>query len=541
MIALLSRAEKALSLRAWHEAHSTDQEQLFAIFFQELRGKGGVYPLYYLWLNAWQAELKNFYLVADFDPWHSFLLFCYSKQPAFSAAKIDRSQPIVGPAAAHLRLHRQELALNRCFFLEKLWHTDLNRLFLSIFQALEPPSSSLKAEAQAGIKIDLLKAWKARPKEQPKAQPKSGAKAEPDSMADQPATELVRHLNASSLGQPFFYPFLWDDGLKELPSAKTPTAKSNQKPLQPKTKAITAAHQALAKIGQALQQNPPSASSLNFQQNFRASAVSQLLNEFWQHHSGGKISQFAAFETTWQNASLKLTPRLLDPAQNFGQLVGLEKNHQALIENTQNFLEGKFFRHTLLWGDRGMGKSSSAVALIDHFAASSLKLLELSTQELLFLPSLLSKLQAYPEKFLLLLDDVRFLPDDPRVGILKRVLAGSLASFSSERADNVLFLVTSNHRDLVMLDPDLDLRVPKNKEVLDEAKALDDRFGLKLYYGAWQFEVLKQFLLRLAERHSYPVADPDSFYQEFLNFCLYNQLDAPSARAIQSFLLNRKN
>lgn len=202
----------------------------------------------------------------------------------------------------------------------------------------------------------------------------------------------------------------------------------------------------------------------------------------------------------WRVKSEKLQPvTRLDPIQ-LEDLLGVEAQKQALVDNTRRFLNGQRAQHTLLWGSRGTGKSSLIKALLNHFATDGLRMIQLDKNALDFLPELLDKLAERPFHFVIVCDDLSFEDRDVSYKPLKSLLEGGL----EQPPENVLLYASSNRRHLL---PEQQAENQASRVVgqevhytdsLEDKLALSDRFGLWLsfYPPDWAvyFEMIENHL-----------------------------------------------
>ena len=163
-------------------------------------------------------------------------------------------------------------------------------------------------------------------------------------------------------------------------------------------------------------------------------------------------------------------------------LLGLDRPKALLLENTRRFAAGLPANNALVWGARGMGKSSLVKALHGHVSASAsdrpLELIEIHRTDVATLGVLNAHLARRPAQCLIYCDDLSFDYDDGAYKSLKTVLDGGLAG----RPDNVLFYATSNRRHLMpreMVDNEAGSAITPG-EAVDEKLSLSDRFGLWL-------------------------------------------------------------
>jgi predicted AAA+ superfamily ATPase len=155
-----------------------------------------------------------------------------------------------------------------------------------------------------------------------------------------------------------------------------------------------------------------------------------------------------------------------------------------LVENTERFARGLPANNALLWGARGMGKSSlvkaahAAVNAGSPADAPPLKLVEIHREDIDSLPTLMNLVRPAPYPFVLFCDDLSFDSDDTTYKSLKAVLEGGIEG----RPANVIFYATSNRRHLMprdMMDNERATAINPG-EAVEEKISLSDRFGLWL-------------------------------------------------------------
>jgi len=161
-------------------------------------------------------------------------------------------------------------------------------------------------------------------------------------------------------------------------------------------------------------------------------------------------------------------------------LIGVNRARDTLLENTRHFTRGLPANNALLWGARGMGKSSLVKAIHGALRAEGLplKLVELSREDLPSVQRLLAVLRRSSHRFVLFLDDLSFSHDDQHYKSLKAVLDGGIEG----RPDNVILYATSNRRHLMprdMIENERSSAISPS-EAVEEKVSLSDRFGLWL-------------------------------------------------------------
>jgi len=161
-------------------------------------------------------------------------------------------------------------------------------------------------------------------------------------------------------------------------------------------------------------------------------------------------------------------------------LHGIDRVSDILLDNTRRFADGLPANNALLWGARGMGKSSLVKAVHAELCGDDhrLALVEIHREDIPSLPHLLEILRTSFRRFVLFCDDLSFDHDDTSYKSLKAVLEGGIEG----RPQNVVFYATSNRRHLMprdMIENERSTAISPS-EAVDEKVSLSDRFGLWL-------------------------------------------------------------
>ncbi len=196
--------------------------------------------------------------------------------------------------------------------------------------------------------------------------------------------------------------------------------------------------------------------------------------------AAGKVDFTTADAFVWQAATGTLQPVPKVNRVEMGLLQGIDRVRDQLVENTERFAKGLAANNALLWGARGMGKSSLVKAVHADIARATpgLKLVEIHREDIESLPALMAILRPTPYRFLVFCDDLSFDGGDTSYKSLKAVLEGGIEG----RPDNVLFYATSNRRHLLprdMMDNERATAINPG-EAVEEKVSLSDRFGLWL-------------------------------------------------------------
>jgi predicted AAA+ superfamily ATPase len=184
----------------------------------------------------------------------------------------------------------------------------------------------------------------------------------------------------------------------------------------------------------------------------------------------------------WHPQGHRLAPVVQVNRVDMSLLKGIDRMRDMLVENTERFARGLPANNALLWGARGMGKSSLVKAVHASINAAPksrrLKLIEIHREEIESLPDLMMLLRGQPHRFLVFCDDLSFEAEDTSYKSLKAVLEGGIEG----RPENVLLYATSNRRHLMareMMDNERSTAINPG-EAVEEKVSLSDRFGLWL-------------------------------------------------------------
>ena len=187
----------------------------------------------------------------------------------------------------------------------------------------------------------------------------------------------------------------------------------------------------------------------------------------------------------WHSNTAHLQPIMNVSGVELVLLQGIDRARDTLLDNTRRFANGFPANNALLWGARGMGKSSlvkAAHATINAEGKTSsmppLKLVEINREDIETLPALMTILRKDHHRFIVFCDDLSFDHDDTSYKSLKTVLEGGIEG----RPDNVIFYATSNRRHLLprdMMENERSTSINPG-EAIEEKVSLSDRFGLWL-------------------------------------------------------------
>jgi uncharacterized protein len=200
-----------------------------------------------------------------------------------------------------------------------------------------------------------------------------------------------------------------------------------------------------------------------------------------RHAALPDLSNADAF--VWHPDALRLAPVKHVNRVDMSLLKGIDRVRDVLVENTERFAKGLPANNALLWGARGMGKSSlvkAAHAAVNaaHARNGQLKLIEIHREDIQSLPELMALIRGSPCRFIVFCDDLSFDAEDTTYKSLKALLEGGIEG----RPDNAIFYATSNRRHLMsrdMMENERSTAINPG-ETVEEKVSLSDRFGLWL-------------------------------------------------------------
>lgn len=218
------------------------------------------------------------------------------------------------------------------------------------------------------------------------------------------------------------------------------------------------------------------------------------LTQAYRREGAGLLARYRAF--CWQDGQLIPVPRPDCPGED--ELLGYERQREAVIRNTRSLLAGRAVNNMLLYGESGTGKSATVKSLLNLPGAGELRIIQADKEDLGGLPALIRALEGRRQKVIVFIDDLALDQDSTAYSVLKTILEGGVAP----RPDNVAVYATSNRRHLVRQS--LSQRVGEEvdrAEAIRETTSLADRFGLRvLFQGLDKGEYL-DMVDRLAQRH----------------------------------------
>ena len=218
---------------------------------------------------------------------------------------------------------------------------------------------------------------------------------------------------------------------------------------------------------------------------------------------------FTAAAFVWHTGPDRLEPVARVARLDIALLIGVDRSRDTLLANTRHFAAGLPANNALLWGARGMGKSSLVKAVHAQVRAEGhdLKIVELSREDLPSVQRLLTVLRGSDKRFLLFCDDLSFSHDDQHYKSLKAVLDGGIEG----RPENVLLYATSNRRHLMprdMIENERSTAINPG-EAVEEKVSLSDRFGLWLGFHPCSQDDYLDMIRGYCASYGVPVAEDE--------------------------------
>lgn len=217
-------------------------------------------------------------------------------------------------------------------------------------------------------------------------------------------------------------------------------------------------------------------------------------------------------------------------------IFGYEMQKEMLINNTDAFMNGFPANNVLLVGHRGTGKSSCVKALANKYYKDGLRILEFTTDQIEYIPSVLEELRTRGKRFIIFIDELSFQEDETKYKHLKFLLEGTAES----RPSNVLFYATSNRRHLVeekWADKAGDSTSDEihTTDTVNEKLSLSDRFGVTISFDMVSKDEYLKMVLKMAKSANIPISE-DFLVQQSLQWEV--EQNGISGRTARQFINN---
>ena len=294
----------------------------------------------------------------------------------------------------------------------------------------------------------------------------------------------------------------------------------------------------------------------------------QLLRELRESWNWGELVEPIAeyLQTGGDAAVYRLGSKghPLQPIAHFADfdldwLQGNEDRIAVIERNTKRLLAGQAANNVLIWGPRGCGKSSLIRGLITRYYDRGLRGIEINPEVCSRIPELFSAVRSEPRFYLGVLDNISMSSHDPGVHTLARTLDGCLEA----KPDNLVFYATSNYKDLVDREGERvqglgplqmqlseaqqslvnqgrrpDFYDPQQQQRLDEQRALDDRFALKVFMDFPTAEAYEKIVLFYARQNGVPTSGDDELLEAFNGWRMRHNHDLVGGRTARDFAVD---
>ena len=259
-----------------------------------------------------------------------------------------------------------------------------------------------------------------------------------------------------------------------------------------------------------------------------------LVTDFYKAYGVGKLGLNKAFRIDHKGNHVELVPISNTELITFDDLIGYERQKQALRENTEAFVEGRPANNVLLFGDSGTGKSSSIKALINQYYDQGLRMIEIYKHQFQDLSAIIAQIKSRNYRFVIYMDDLSFEEFETEYKYLKAIIEGGL----EVRPSNILIYATSNRRHLINETWKDRNDVTHNdgiykSDTMQEKLSLVNRFGCTIYYGQPDQKEFYNIVVELAHKAGIDISD-EELCAEAKKFELHH--GGVSGRTAQQFI-----
>lgn len=236
----------------------------------------------------------------------------------------------------------------------------------------------------------------------------------------------------------------------------------------------------------------------------------RLVTDFYKAYGVGKLGLNKAFRIDHKGSEVELVPISNTELITFDDLIGYERQKQALRENTEAFVEGRPANNVLLFGDSGTGKSSSIKALINQYYDQGLRMIEIYKHQFQDLSAIIAQIKSRNYRFVIYMDDLSFEEFETEYKYLKAIIEGGL----EVRPNNILIYATSNRRHLINETWKDRNDVTHNEgiyksDTMQEKLSLVNRFGCTIYYGQPDQKEFYNIVVELAHKAGIEMSDEE--------------------------------
>ncbi|MCI9361634.1 MAG: ATP-binding protein [Hungatella sp.] len=279
--------------------------------------------------------------------------------------------------------------------------------------------------------------------------------------------------------------------------------------------------------------------SVALQQAADIQEFQNAVTEFYREFGVGKYGLNKAFRIKEDGHEADIEPIVNVEHVYLDDIVGYESQKQKLIENTENFIQGKGANNVLLFGDAGTGKSSCIKGILNAYYGQGLRIVEVYKHQFHALSSVLEQVQDRNYRFIVYMDDLSFEESELEYKYLKAIIEGGLG----RRPQNVLIYATSNRRHLIRekfsdkreLDDELHVN-----DTVQEKLSLVARFGVTIYFGSPEKKEFQNIVRVLAKRNQIHMPEEELFAEAIRWEMNHGGLSGRTAAQFITYLLGKQ-
>ena len=264
----------------------------------------------------------------------------------------------------------------------------------------------------------------------------------------------------------------------------------------------------------------------------------EKIEEFYKDYGVGMFGLNKAFRIVENNGKPDFVPiNNLDKVV-LDDLIGYEIQKKKLVENTENFVQGRKANNALLFGDSGTGKSTSIKAIVNEYYDQGLRMIEIYKHQFKDLSNVIAAIKNRNYKFIIYMDDLSFEEFEIEYKFLKAVIEGGVET----KPDNILIYATSNRRHLIKetWNDRNDMESSNGlhrSDTIEEKMSLVNRFGCQISYSKPSNKEYYNIVIGLAKKNGLDMSEEELMAeankwelshggisgrtaQQFINHCL---------------------
>ena len=268
-------------------------------------------------------------------------------------------------------------------------------------------------------------------------------------------------------------------------------------------------------------------------------AVFKVVTDFYRDHGVGMFGLNKAFRIVDEAGQVALEPITNTVEVRLSDLIGIEPQKKALVDNTEAFLAGRPANNVLLHGDSGTGKSTSIKAILNEYHPQGLRVIEIYKHQFKDLSSVIALIKNRNYRFIIFMDDLSFEDFEIEYKYLKAVIEGGL----EVTPDNVLIYATSNRRHLIR-ETWTDRKDAANdddihhSDTAEEKISLVNRFGVTIKFSKPNQKAYLEIVKGIAKRYPEITLSEEELVQEAYRWGMWHgNISGRRAQQFINFLL----